>query len=309
MSNLRASIDIGSNSVLLLIAELNNDQVSVKLSLSEVTGLGKQLDKNGSFLQESMDATFEVLKDYALTCQNHGLAPSEVLVTATEASRVSANSEEFYLKIKSEIGLDVKIISGDAEAYFSAKGILFDKEIQQEVPIVMDIGGASTELIQVSRSSGELLNCFSMPMGAVRLTNWKEEGVQKEKIESIFNTFKPKIEKVKTPYLHCVAGTMTSIANMCLGHKEFVESEVHGMEIKVSRIKELREKTQDFTPAEYLKKYPFLGKRSSTISGGMDLALTVFDWLGVDEVRISTYGLRYGVLLTGVIKDGYLDRK
>lgn len=308
MSDYRASIDIGSNSVLLLVASFAGNEISVVENHSHVTGLGRLLDKNGKFLDESMDETLAALSEYVEICKKYSILPNEIIATATEASRVSSNARIFYERIKTELNVNVQIISGEAEAYYSTKGILFDKTIEEDFPVILDIGGASSELIKVNRSTHEIENSFSMPMGSVRFTNWGEEGVREEKVLAIKTRFLNDLEILKTKYLHCVAGTMTSIGNMVLEHKEFVESDVHGLELTVEQILALRMKTAKFTAEKYLEHFPFLGKRSTSISGGLDLALTVFDWLGVEKVRISTYGLRYGTILEGGIKDEFVVR-
>jgi len=105
-----------------------------------------------------------------------------------------------------------------------------------------------------------------------------------------------------------VAGTMTSLANMFLGNKTFNENEVHGLKLKISDIESLFKKFASFTPEQFSTSFPFLGKRSEAIRGGLTLATHLLQRLRVSEVVVSTYGLRYGTLLAGRVEDEYLAK-
>ena len=83
---LKASIDIGSNSTLLLIAAYENNEFDVKVSESRVTGLGRELDKNSTFIQEAMDDTYEALSEYKKILSDYGIAAEDVDATAIVSS-------------------------------------------------------------------------------------------------------------------------------------------------------------------------------------------------------------------------------
>lgn len=305
MSEKRASVDIGSNSVLLLMAEIEDGQIKqVLLNESRVTGLGRELDNNGVFLEVAQEETFQALKEYRELCLQNGLAPEKIVATATEASRVASNARTFFEKIRKELGINVQIINGEAEAYFSTKGVLLGESPLREMTI-MDVGGASTEFITVA-PGGEIKSSFSAPFGSVRATNWLEKGVWEERFEEIKKQFEKEFNKIKTDTLHCVAGTMTSLANMHLDHKEFVEKEVHGHILSKEDIDSLLRQFKDFSPKQFLQKFPFLGKRSNAIRGGLFLVHKLSGFLNVSHFKVSTYGLRYGTLIEGKISNGHL---
>ncbi len=305
----KASIDIGSNSILLLICSVEGDQVTVIENESNVTGLGRDLDKNGAFLQEAIDDSLEVLKEYSEICLKRNLDPSQVIVTATEASRVAVNAIEFIELVEKNTGFKVQVITGEGEAHYSAMGILFDKKIQQPVITIMDIGGASTELIKVDTQKGKVIESFSMPVGCVRMNNWNEAGEMKEKLAEIFSHYAEGLTSMKTDTLYCVAGTMTSIGNIYLGHQEFVEKEVNGLCFEAIVLDELFDRYKEHGPEDMLAKYPFLGKRSHTIHSGLRLAIAVLNKLKSRKVYISTYGLRYGTLISGGIDNEYIVKR
>lgn len=304
IKNLRASIDIGSNTVLLLVAEANPFKEIAKLS--EVTSLGRDLDKTGIFHDESMKATFKALGSYKSICEKLGIPAKDIITTATEAARVAKNSKDFFSKVKAELGIEVQIITGRAEAELTTRGILFNSNYETPEVMVMDIGGASTELINVRTSSGEVISSISLPVGAVRVSDWLKDGTFTARLGHIFTTHNNVIDTFKTEKLYCVAGTLTSLANMHLGHKTFVEDEVHGLQMKTESIDELLQKYGGWNAEQFLDRFPFLGKRANTILGGITLVHHLLHRLDVQEVVVSTYGLRYGTFLEGRIKDDYL---
>lgn len=297
MSERKASIDIGSNSALLLAADLEDHKIKkILANESRVTGLGRGLDKNGKFMDIAMEETFEALREYVRICADLDISPDEIIATATEASRVSSNSGEFYKRIKNELSLSVKIISGEQEATYSTKGVLLGAE--PGVPhSIMDIGGASTEFIAVNKE-GEITDAFSVPVGSVRMTDWLAEGVAQAKLTKIFEDWGPQFKKIKTRHLICVAGTMTSLANMHLKHAEFEEKEVHGHKLSKEDVEKMWKDYKNFSAEDFLNEFPFLGKRSNAIRGGLLLATRLGEFLDVETFEASTYGLRYGALIS-----------
>lgn len=300
---LRASIDIGSNSILFLALD---DKGKPVINEANVTGLGRGLDETKNFAPEAIEDSIRVFKNYADICLKNNISPESVIVTATEASRVAKNSQDFFRQIESDYGFKVKIITGEAEAYYSTIGVLADKNIEDEIITIMDIGGASTELIKVNTKSKEILESFSMPIGVVRLNNWQSKGSREQESTRVFTDFADRLNHVQCSKLYCVAGTMTSIGNMHLGHKKFIEDSVHGLNISFQDILKLREEFKSKEPEDILERFPFLGKRAQTINSGLYLAESILSLLKTQQVYISTYGLRYGTILSGGIKDGFI---
>lgn len=303
--DIRASIDIGSNSVLLLIADVTNNFQEISKQ-SYITSLGKELDKNKAFHPESMAATYEAIKNYAIECDKHNIPRSNIIATATEASRVAQNAPEFFDRIKNELGVSIQAITSQAEAYFSTKGILFNSTFESEVITIMDIGGASTELIKVNTKNFNILETISMPIGAVRAAQWLDDGLFVQNLQKIFLDFRNEIDKFQSKNLYCVAGTVTSLGNMHLQHKEFVEDDVHGLVLKAEDVDNLFKKYSEHSPEDFIELFPFLQKRSNSIRGGLHLVYHIVHRLLVKEITISTYGLRYGTILEGKIKKEFL---
>lgn len=309
MKDLRASIDIGSNSVLLLIADVSHGKFTEISKRSEVTALGKELDKNKKFHDESMEATYLALKSYVDECKIHGIAAENIIATATEAARVAENAPDFFAKIEADMGLKVQIITSEGEAYYSTKGILFNSKFSTDIIVIMDIGGASTELIKVNTKNFQILESISMPIGAVRASQWLQDELFVQNLQKVFLDFRNELDKFQTQRLFCVAGTVTSLGNMHLERQEFIEDDVHGLQLKAEDIDQMFKKFSHTTPEEFFEKFPFLQKRSQSIRGGLHLVYHIIHRLLVKELSISTYGLRFGTLLEGKIKKEYLDAK
>jgi exopolyphosphatase/guanosine-5'-triphosphate,3'-diphosphate pyrophosphatase len=304
--DIRASIDIGSNSVLLLIADLTNNKFIELSKQSFITSLGKDLDKNKAFHPESMASTLEALRSYAKDCDHYGIARSNIIATATEAARVAQNSAEFFQQIKDELDIDIQIITGQGEAYYTTRGILFNSKFNSDVITIMDIGGASTELTKVNTKTFSIVESISMPIGAVRASQWLEDDLFVQNLQKVFIDFRTELDKFQTTELNCVAGTMTALANMHLQRKDFAEEEVHGLSLKAEDIDSLFKRFSNVTPDSFLEQFPFLGKRCKSIRGGLHLAYHIVHRLLVKELTVSTYGLRYGTVLEGKIKKDFI---
>jgi exopolyphosphatase / guanosine-5'-triphosphate,3'-diphosphate pyrophosphatase len=306
MTDLRASIDIGSNSVLLLVADVSHGKFKEISKRSEITSLGRELDKNKKFHDESMEATELALKSYVEECKTHGIAPEDIIATATEAARVAENAPALFEKIEKDLGLKIQILTSEGEAYYSTKGILFNSKFPSDVIVIMDIGGASTELIKVNTKTFQILETISMPMGAVRATQWLDDELFVQNLQKVFLDFRNDLDKFQTQKLFCVAGTVTSLGNMFLERTEFVEDDVHGLVIKAEDIDQMFKKFSHTDVDVFLEKFPFLQKRAKSIRGGLHLVYHIVHRLLVKELSISTYGLRFGTLLEGKIKREHL---
>ena len=302
----KASIDIGSNSILLLVAEVRDGKlISVIENESRITGLGRNLDEAGEFIEEAMEDSLKALEEYKNICSRAGVASENIIATATEASRVAKNSKEFFNIVKRNFGIGVTVINGEGEAFYSARGVLVGEDRLDKDIVIMDIGGASTEFIALDEE-GDIKYSFSLPVGSVRSTNWLEKNDFKSRFEAAVKPFMERLDNVHAPLLHCVAGTLTSLANMHLKNKDFVENDVHGHILCMEDVVNLVDKYSSSSPEDFLSEFPFLGKRSHAIRGGLILTKTLGELVKVKEFKVSTYGLRYGTLLEGCIEEKYV---
>lgn len=302
---IRASIDIGSNSILLLACEFNESTKKIEkelLNLSSITSLGRDLDKTKRFHPDSMQATYDALKHYRDQLIKIHFKAEDAIVTATEASRVATNSAEFFAKIKEDLGFTITKITADGEAHYTALGVAAAVDSDSDI-VIMDMGGASTELIKVGLHPFEIKTTISMPIGSVRATDWKKEGIFENKVHEALNI---DFEAYNTKNLVCVAGSMTSLASMFSGHQEFKDREIDGLVIKFSSFQEFSRDLQKTNVENLLLLFPFLGKRAPMVAAASDVAERIGKKLSIETMQISTRGLRYGVLIQGVIDDRFI---
>jgi exopolyphosphatase/guanosine-5'-triphosphate,3'-diphosphate pyrophosphatase len=167
----------------------------------------------------------------------------------------------------------------------------------------MDIGGASTELIKIRISPFEIIKSISLPVGSVRATDWKKNGEFEIKINQILGT---DLSEYYTKSLVCVAGSMTALASIYLGQKEYVGSKVEGTTISFSTFKAFTNDLRNTSVENLLLLFPFLGKRAPMIAGGSHIAELIGTKLKVEIIKISTRGLRYGTIVSGEIDEQYI---
>lgn len=297
--NLIGSVDIGSNSTLLLI--IDRDTKEIVQEISTITGLGRGLDKEGVFQEKSMEDTFRALKEYQEECQRLGC--DKMIITATEASRVAKNAPEFFARIKSELGLDIEIISGEGEAYYTALGINEMMMKKSKKQLILDVGGASSELILIKTKPFEIIETVSLPIGSVRVDDWIKDGQLRTKVDEIFEKFN--LDSYVGQDIIGVAGTLTSLALMFSGAPAYDAGAINNYSIGLADFNESTDRIQLVEAKALGKQFSFLGKRSKTIQSGAICAQTILNKIEAKNIHFSTYGLRYGTALRGEIDDVY----
>ncbi|MFG1500583.1 hypothetical protein ABMA70_10295 [Halobacteriovorax sp. XZX-3] len=297
--NLIASVDIGSNSTLLLV--IDRDTKEIVQEFSTITGLGRGLDKEGVFQEKSMEDTFKALKEYKEECLRLGC--KNIIITATEASRVAKNAPDFFSRIKSELDLDIEIISGEGEAFYTAFGINEMMKKKSKKQLILDVGGASSELILIKTKPFEIIETVSLPIGSVRVDDWIRDGQLRNKIDEIFESFN--LESYLGQDVIGVAGTLTSLALMFSGEDSYNAEAINEYSISLADFNESTDRIQLVDSKALGKQFAFLGKRSKTIQSGAICAQTILNKIEAKNIHFSTYGLRYGTALRGEIDDVY----
>lgn len=306
---IRASIDIGSNSVLLLAAEIDERSGTITreiLNESFITSLGKDLDVTKKFHPDSMKATYEALSEYKKLLEKINFPVKDTIMTATEASRVATNANEFYQKIKDELGFSVQIISSEGEAYYTALGVVSSFSNQRNNIVVMDVGGASTELIKIQLNPFKIAETISLPVGSVRATDWKSKGEFDQRMGEILS---PDLSQYHTDTLVCVAGSMTALASMYLGQREYEDKKIEGMKIAFKSFQDFSRDLQNTTVENLLLLFPFLGKRAPMVAGGSKVVELIGKKLNIDTMEVSTRGLRYGTVISGGIDEQFISSR
>jgi len=301
---MKAAIDIGTNTVLLLVAKNNDGVINVIHEEQRMPRLGKGVDAEKTLSAESMDRVISVLKEYGSLLDSNFKEVSNVIVTATSAVRDASNKEEFISKVKNETGFEVKLLSGEEEAQYTYDGALsiFDESYKGDV-LILDIGGGSTE-VALGRN-GKLIDSYSFNMGCVRFNErflhedppFQEQIQQcKAAVKNMLDTkkFKPKRKVTAIG----VAGTMTSLAAIDLQIDEYDPKHMNGHLIVSEKLKKGIEIFSLHTHQQLLDLSPKVLKgREDIFLAGLLILEGFLSYFDLEEIKVSTGGIRHGALL------------
>lgn len=301
----QASIDLGSNSVLLLVL---GDDGSVLHDEARVTGLGSGLGDRGLFTAERMDATMELLCEYAARAQVFGVLPAHVRVAATSAFRRALNAASFSRRIKDKCRLHVRVISGEEEARLTARGALTGLALPTGPILVIDPGGGSTELILVEsgRRAGSaplILYRHSLEVGAVRLTDtYLGTGVVSPRDLHAARSAVGRLLSAISPEpwpraVVTVGGTATSLVTAQLALDSYDAHQVHGALLELSALRGWMDRLRSSDLAQRRALLPATPERAETLLAGTLILSQVLQWCHRPNMLVSHRGLRFGLLV------------
>ena len=295
-----ASIDIGTNTVLLLIAEVQASGV-IKPLLNEyrMPRIGKGTEQNGSISQERIYLLIDVLKEYDLLIDKYKC--EKVLVSGTNALRIAKNAPEIVRNVWELFNYKIDIISGDTEAEYAYLGAISNIKNVAE-PMVIDIGGGSTELIFGNKS--EILSKKSLPIGSVSATeNFLENSPpSKKEIDGLKRRLNELIKQIaytkKLKDVIAIAGTATTLSCMNLGLKEFEEARMEMSSITVEEINIIIENMSGLDSSKILDNYgQVLRGREDIILAGAIILSEIMNFFSIKRVKVSSRGIRYGAIV------------
>lgn len=159
-----AAIDVGTNSVKMLIGSVAEDRVVPELHRAQITRLGQGLLASGAISAEAADRTLEALASFRKLAEERRV--EKTVAVGTQALRAAKNADEFLSRCLRETGIEIRILPGEEEARLSFQGASWAAKTPRVTAV--DIGGGSTEIMVGTR--GSLERCWSLPMGAVALT-------------------------------------------------------------------------------------------------------------------------------------------
>ena len=283
-----AAIDIGSNSVRLLILDDNGAQLFRE---STITALGRGVDATGRFRHDTVAATLDVMRSYTTTMAMHGVERTRAV--ATSASRDAANGSELMNTIGASLGTTPEIISGADEAELAFSGAT--ARSSGEPPfLVIDIGGGSTEFVY---GITEPLYSTSIDIGSVRLTDRRlpdrpptamQLSDASAHVDAEFST----VELPGTPRTVIgAAGTFTSIAAISLGFDRYDRDAVHGTVLSRADTKELIGELSALTVEETAAIPSLDPKRAPVILAGAVIVDRAAVVARTDIIVVSEYGL------------------
>ena len=306
-----ASIDIGTNTILLLIAEVEGEKIHPLFEIETVVRLGEGVQKNGVLLNEAMERGLQTLTQYLKRCQEWEV--QKIFAAGTSALREAKNSEDFLKLAEEKLDLSIEVISGEEEAQLSFLAVAEDLQEREKSILVVDVGGGSTEFIL--GKGDQIKQWISLPLGSVRFTEefLCSDPVQEEEWGALERKILEHLAAIphspEPPSMVAVGGTATTLASVEQGLEDFVAEKIHHFVLKRETLKNqiflYRSKT-----IEERKKIPGLPKaRADVILAGGTILYLAMEELHCPSVLISCHGVRYGLLYKKIADFGLKNPK
>ncbi len=290
-----AGIDIGTNTILMLIAEYKNKKVTKIIENFSVARLGEDLDKSGIIKNEAIDRAKLILAENYQICQSNGV--EKILAVGTSALRDAQNSPFVIQSLNESINSEINIISGIEEARLSFLGTVSS----DKTSLVIDIGGGSTELI--IGKSDKIIDRVSLQMGAVRMTerffNRCHPPVYNnilEAMDELTNMLSANKLNAEFENVFAVSGTATTLATTALGLADYEVERSNGYIFssdEISRLFDLYLTTSIDSLTHHYRIHP---RRADLILAGALILKAIVEFYSIKEVIVSSRGLRYGIL-------------
>jgi exopolyphosphatase/guanosine-5'-triphosphate,3'-diphosphate pyrophosphatase len=310
MANRRiATIDVGTNTILLLVAELDEDGAfRVLTDRAEIARLGEGVDRTRSLSAAGVERALEVLREYVHACRNFGV--EEIAAAGTSALRDALNAKSFLARLQHELNLELRVLSGQEEAAYSYLAVRKGLQLDAKDVLVVDVGGGSTEFIWAK--DGKLHGWASLDVGSVRLTErfLASDPARREECDRLIQTVDQSLEKLLTDWsalrqgqgesrrtvMVGIAGTFTTLSAVEKGLTHYSHSEVHGSRLTRAEVERQVELYRASTIAER-KRIPGLEpKRADVILAGAIAIQRIMALFDIDEAIVSDQGIRYGLL-------------
>ena len=309
----RAVIDVGTNSVKLLVADVRDGVVEPVLEESEQTRLGAGFYEAKRLQPEAISLTAKAVG--AFVAKTRELEASVVRVIATSAARDAVNPGDLTAAIEAESGIKVEIISGAQEADWAFQGVTTDAELARLPLLLLDVGGGSTEFILGAGDEKFFRESFQLgtvrmleylpqsdPPAPVELTEcrgWTTHFLRTETLDRLEPALRAcsRSAGAKAVELVGTGGTSTILARMEARLEEFDRSRIEGMRLSLAQVRTHTERLWSLPLAERQKIIGLPKKRADVILPGVVIYETVMELFGFRELRISTRGLRFAAVM------------
>lgn len=293
-----AAIDIGSNTLLLLVADVDDDG-GLTAVLDEVRfgRLGQGLDDSGKLAGEAVDRSLKAAREFSGYIAE--LMPDRIGVVATEALRKADNAELFVEPAAKILGADIEIIAGEREAelvYVAASRSF--PQLSSDTFVIADVGGASTEIIV--GESGAVKSFTSVPIGAVRLTerHLSSDPSTLDQHRALVADIDRELFALDLPAgatLVGTAGTATSLASVEQKLRVYDAEKVNGFRLAPGGVDRLLARFLELTVAEKRRLTGLEPQRADVIAGGAAIYSRLIHRMAAPAMIVSDRGLRWGL--------------
>jgi len=295
-----ATIDIGTNTVLLLVARADAGQGPVEVieERAEITRLGRGIGVDGRLGTQGIDRSLAALRQFAAVARQHG---ARIAAVGTEALRRAPNAADFLTPAEAILGVPIEVIDGAREAALTFQAVRAAFSDTRTGPVtVIDIGGGSTEI--VIANDGEPSYRTSLPLGSVRLTERfiRHDPPEPADIDALTKAVDEAVSPVPFPTkgapLVGVAGTVTSLAAMALALESYDSTRVHGYRMPIADLDHQLDRLAHAAAAERERMVGLDPRRADVILAGGLILDRIARAAGATEVRVSDRGIRWGLL-------------
>lgn len=292
-----ATLDIGTNTVLLLVAEAAGDRFVSVAERMEITRLGRGVDRTGTLAAEAIDDTVSAVARFAAEARSLGVA--QIACVATSAARDARNGRDFLERLAREAGVSAEIIPGDLEAQLSFAAAT--RDLGEAAPmVVLDIGGGSTEVVY--GGPGGVTFKRSFDMGSVRLTerHVRSDPPAPSERETMRRALDEGFSSLPEPpagfQLVGIAGTVTTVCAVARAIDPYDAARVHLARLSGEEVRRECDRyfALDLAGRRGLKGMP--AKRADVIPAGTLVLERAMARLGAHEVVVSDRGIRWGLL-------------
>ena len=272
-----ASIDIGTNTIILLIAEIkvNSKKITPLYNEQRIPRIGNRLAPGKPILKEKVNELLLILEDYNLKIKKFNC--EKTIVTATNALRIASNKNEVKKIIREKFNFDVNIVSGEEEADLTFKGAVYSFDGNYNA-LVIDIGGGSTEIIFGNGNNIQFKKSFKIGVVSVKEKYFKHSPPLKNEmkelkieLDQIFSGLREKKFDFKRAI--AIAGTPTTLAAIKLNLSEYDEEKLEGYILKYEKIENLISELSKLNELEILQKHKSVvkGREDVILSGAIIL--------------------------------------
>jgi exopolyphosphatase/guanosine-5'-triphosphate,3'-diphosphate pyrophosphatase len=300
-----ATIDIGTNTVLLLVAEIDSaGRIKTLAYEQRVPRLGRGVDQHRNLHQDSMERVVDVLNEYKTTMAQY--RPVRIVVCGTSAVRDAHNRDEFVGMVRERTGFDLEVLSGEEEAQWTYRGAISGIPGVQKATVV-DIGGGSTEITTGDRE--HITHKVSLDIGSVRLTErcFKHDPPTHPELEKAIEIAEEELFKAKDfPFsgstLIGVAGTATSLAILNQGLREFRVEAVTNYRLKLEDVYALFRSLRGMPSSQIHSLSAVMEGRADVIAAGVLILREIMAHFKFEEMIVSERGVRYGLVVREKLK-------
>ena len=298
-----AAIDVGSNSIRLLVAEHDHAAgLNVIDEVKDQPRLAAGLARTGRLDEEAVARAILALRRMREVCRRRGV--QRIAAVATAAVREASNGAEFVKRVQEELDIPLQIIDPETEAALSYRSVVHHFQLAGARTLVADIGGGSLELIGAIDGLVELT--LSLPLGAVRLTELHLQGRRdaRRAVTQLRARVRKQLKKTIRQREWTAAavigsgGTFTTLARMAIGRRGLpIPETIHGVTVATGEVETLIEWMTE-TPPEQRRVVPGLNpQRADIIVAGLAVTAELLSLVDARLLTVSAFGLREGLLL------------